>query len=192
MIDLENIVKGCLDNDKVAQKKLYNHYSKRMFAICLRFAKNHSEAEDILQDGFIKVFRNLNSFRNDGKLDAWVRRIMVNTAINSYKRKMPNFKDIDFDRFDNSFTCNESIVETMSREELLCLVQELPTGYKKVFNLNAIEGYTHKEIGEMLNISINTSKSQLARARQSLQKKIYKNSTDFMCSEDNFLAQLIV
>ncbi|MEA3503980.1 MAG: RNA polymerase sigma factor [Bacteroidota bacterium] len=192
MIDSKTLITECLSNNKFAQEKLYNYYSQKMFGVCMRFAKNRSEAEDILQEGFIKVFRNLASFRNEGQLEAWIRRIIVNTAINSYKRKLPSIKDIDFDRFDNEFTYQENIVESMSREELLRLVQELPNGYRRIFNLNAIEGYTHKEIGEMLDISINTSKSQLARARQALQKKIYRNSVDFFATEDNLLAQLIV
>lgn len=186
----EGIIKNCLKNNVKAQGKLYRTYAPKMYGICLRFAKNHQEAEDILQEGFIKVFANLKTFRNEGVFEAWIRRIMINTAINFYKRKYPAFQDIDFERWRNR-RFDEDIVAGLSYNELMECIHQLPNGYRLVFNLNAIEGYTHKEISEKLNISINTSKSQLSRARKTLQNIISKNHK-LSYPADNLLAELIV
>lgn len=186
----ERIIRNCLKNNGKAQEKLYNKYAPKMYGICLRFAKNHQEAEDILQEGFIKIFANLKTFRNDGVFEAWVRRIMVNTAINFYKRKYPSFQDIDFERWRNR-QLDENIVAGLSYKELLECIHQLPNGYRLVFNLNVIEGYTHEEISKKLNISINTSKSQLSRARKMLQNIISKNH-NFAETADNLLPKLIV
>jgi len=143
-----------------------------MFGICLRYAKNQMEAEDVLQEGFIKVFRYLKDYRNDGSLEGWVRRTMVNTAINYYKKKVKYQKDVSLDQTEPINNDEESAIDKLSAKELLEVIRELPDGYRMVFNLNVIEGYTHKEIGAMLNISENTSKSQLSRARGVLQEKL--------------------
>jgi RNA polymerase sigma-70 factor (ECF subfamily) len=143
-----------------------------MFGICLRYAKNQMEAEDVLQEGFIKVFRYLKDYRNDGSLEGWIRRTMVNTAINFYKKRIKYQKDLSLDQTEPINTDEESAIDKLSAKELLELIRQLPDGYRMVFNLNVIEGYTHKEIGEMLNISENTSKSQLSRARNVLQEKL--------------------
>jgi len=138
-----------------------------LFKIC----KNNTDAEDILQEGFIKVFKYLKDYSGKGSFDGWIRRIMITTALNFYKRNLLN-KDIDPENayFTNPF--NNEVVSTMSHEELLVMVRELPYGYQTVFNLNTIEGYSHKEISKIMNISVNTSKSQLSRAKNSLRKKI--------------------
>jgi RNA polymerase sigma-70 factor (ECF subfamily) len=191
MRSTENLIAQCLKCDTTAQYELYQKYSPKMFGVCLRFAKCREEAEDILQEGFIKVFRNLKTFRNEGKLEAWIRRIMVNTAINFYKRKYPAFPDIDFDRLQHKHHSHEDITAIMSHKEILETVQKLPKGYRMVFNLYVIEGYTHKEIGNMLNISVNTSKSQLSRAKDLLKIKIAKKErNDIM--QSNFLPQMVV
>lgn len=130
------------------------------------------EADDYLQEGFIKVFTNLGSFRNEGSLEGWIRRTIVNTAINLIKRNTKYLNDIEIEKADLVQHGEAGPIESMGAEELLELISELPTGYRMVFNLNVIEGYTHKEIGELLNISENTSKSQLSRARATLQRKI--------------------
>lgn len=161
-----------MDNDPKAQGELYQRLAPRMFGICLRYTRNQMEAEDVLQEGFIKVFRYMQDYRNDGSLEGWVRRTMVNTAINFYKKKAKYQKDISLDERDPINQDEESAIDKMSAQELLDYIQELPDGYRMVFNLNVIEGYTHKEIGEMLNISENTSKSQLSRARHVLQGKL--------------------
>jgi len=191
MRSTENLIAQCLKCDTTAQFDLYQKYSPKMFGVCLRFAKCREEAEDILQEGFIKVFRNLKTFRNEGKLEAWIRRIMVNTAINFYKRKYPVFPDIDFDRLQLKHHANEDITAVMSHKEILETVQKLPKGYRMVFNLYVIEGYAHKEIGNMLNISVNTSKSQLSRAKDLLKIKIAKKERNEII-QSNFLPQMVV
>lgn len=187
----ESLIAQCLTNNSFAQQRLYHKYAPKMFGICMRFAKNEVEAEDILQEGFIKVFNNLKSFRNEGKLEAWIRRIMVNTAINFYKRKTPSFPEVDFDRLEPIHTSQESILDQLSHEELLSLVQKLPKGYRLVFNLYVIEGYSHKEIGEMLNVSINTSKSQLSRAKDLLRYRL-KRKEKISDYKSNYLQEKIV
>ena len=156
----------------MAQNILYNKYSPKLFGTCLRYAKNYADAEDILQEGFIKVFKYLKDFRNEGYLEGWMRKIMVTTAINFYKRKSLLNKDIDPEHVKVPSTATPDAISRLSNEELLSIIQELPEGYRMVFNLNSIEGYSHKEISEIMNISINTSKSQLSRARISLQNKL--------------------
>ena len=168
----EDFIERCLDNDSKCQGELYKHFAPKMFGICLRYAKNQMEAEDVLQDGFIKVFRYLKDYRCEGSLEGWIRRTMVNTAINYYKKKIKYQKDISLDQTEPINMNEESVIDKLSALELLELIRQLPDGYRMVFNLNVIEGYTHKEIGEMLNISENTSKSQLSRARSVLQEKL--------------------
>ncbi len=145
-----------------------------MFGICLRYAKSATDAEDILQEGFIKIFKYLENFRGDGSLEGWMRRIMVTTALNFYKRKNLLNREVDPETVKTNWPSSPEVLAIMTQEEILKLVQELPTGYRTVFNLNTIEGYSHKEIGEIMNISVNTSKSQLSRAKTSLQCKIRK------------------
>ncbi len=161
-----------LSGDQKSQELLYKHFAPKMYGICLRFAGNPMDADDILQEGFIKIFTKIKDFRNEGSLEGWIRRTFINTAINFYRRNSRNAKNEDIDNVEISDQRNESVYDSISREELLNLLQELPNGYRTVFNLNVIEGYTHKEIGQMLNISDNTSKSQLTRARSILQKRI--------------------
>jgi RNA polymerase sigma-70 factor (ECF subfamily) len=174
-LDATNVsLKACINGDRKAQKQLYEKFAPRLFGTCLRYAKNSTDAEDILQEGFIKIFKYLNDFRNEGHLEGWMRKIMVTTALNFYKRKSLLNKNIDLDNINPVSVTEPDAVSMLSKEELLSLVQQLPDGYRIVFNLYSIEGYSHKKIGEMLNISINTSKSQLARARISLQQKIHK------------------
>ncbi|MCD4695353.1 MAG: sigma-70 family RNA polymerase sigma factor [Bacteroidales bacterium] len=161
-----------LQNDTKSKEMLYRHFAPKMYGICLRFAGNQMEADDILQEGFIKIFNKIKDFRNEGSLEGWIRRTIINTAINFYRRNVKYAKMNDLENLeveDNSYL---NIYSKISREEILNLVQELPNGYRTVFNLNVIEGYTHKEIGKMLSISDNTSKSQLTRARSVLQAKI--------------------
>ena len=149
-----------------------------MLTICMRYCKDRSEAEDIMQEGFIKVFSNLKKFRGEGSFEGWIKRIMVNTAINHYQRNLKHYfhnplEDIqeaigDFD--DDDFHPDENITRT----RLLSLIQELPEGYRFVFNLYVFENYSHKEIAKALNISVNTSKTQLFKARKWLMKRVGK------------------
>jgi len=164
----------CLENDRKAQNELYMKYAPKLFGTCLRYSKNNTDAEDILQEGFIKIFKYLKDFRNEGHFEGWMRKIMVTTALNFYKRKSLLNKEVDPDFVNAPSISVPDVISLLSSEELLSMIQELPDGYRMVFNLNTIEGYSHKEIGEIMNISVNTSKSQLSRARNSLQKKINK------------------
>lgn len=170
----EEVIKRCLNNEPQAQEAFYRLYAPKMFGICLRFTRNKMEAEDVLQDGFIKIFTYLKDYRKEGSLEGWVRRTMINTAINYYKKKVKRFNEMDIDQADYVKFDDESVLDKLSANELLSLIQELPDGYRMVFNLSVIEGYTHREIGEKLKISENTSKSQLSRARNVLQTKIKK------------------
>jgi len=172
MYSEEDLVKRCLKNEAKAQEEFYRRYAPKMYGVCLRFAKNNMEADDVLQEGFIKVFTNLKSFRNEGSLEGWIRRTIVNTAINIYKKNVKYQKDIEIDKAEVIQNENAGPIDNLGVEELLKLITELPAGYRMVFNLNIMEGYTHKEISTLLNISENTSKSQLSRARQTLQKKL--------------------
>jgi RNA polymerase sigma-70 factor (ECF subfamily) len=172
MYSEEDLINRCLKNEVKAQEDFYRRFAPKMYGVCLRFAKNQMEADDILQEGFIKVFINLKTYRGEGSLEGWVRRTIVNTAINLYKKNAKYLRDIEIEKAEVVQNVDESALEKISVQELLKLITDLPTGYRMVFNLNVIEGYTHKEISQLLNISENTSKSQLSRARQTLQKKI--------------------
>ena len=172
MYSEEELIHRCLNNDVKAQEEFYRRFAPKMYGVCLRFAKSRMEADDFLQEGFIKVFTNLSSFRNEGSLEGWIRRTIVNTAINLIKKNSKYLNDIEIEKADLVPQAESGPIENMGTTELLELIAELPVGYRMVFNLNVIEGYTHKEIGELLGISENTSKSQLSRARVTLQKKI--------------------
>ena len=149
---------------------LYQLHSSHMYAICLRYTRNTEDAEDVLQEGFMKIFHAFEGFKGESNIKTWMQRIMVNTAINHYRQKKKmDFTSIDKDgsvvlRIDNNDAINK-----MSTDELLEVINELPNGYRMVFNLYVIEGYKHKEIAEMLEITEGTSKSQLAKARNAIQ-----------------------
>lgn len=144
-------------------------FSGKMYAVCLRYTSNADEAKDILQDGFVKVFTNLNTFNFKGSFEGWVRRIMINTAIACYRTKK-NIYTLEI--VDDIETGYDNVLDSLSAEELLKIIRKLPSQYKMVFNLYAIEGYSHKEISEMLGITESTSKSDLSRARAILKTKI--------------------
>jgi RNA polymerase sigma factor (sigma-70 family) len=168
----KELIEHCLENDPRAQELLYKRYSRRMYGVCLRFARNTLEADDILQEGFIKVFSFLKDFRSDGSLEGWIRRTIVNTAINYYNSKQNEWKETTIDKAESYQNLSEDILDKISTADLLNLIHELPEGYRLVFNLYVIEGYNHQEISEMLNISESTSKSQLSRARMALQQRL--------------------
>ncbi len=174
MYSEKDLVKECLSNNAKAHEEFYRRYATKMYGVCLRFAKNKMEADDIMQEGFIKAYTNLKSFRNEGSLEGWVRRTIVNTAINHVKKFAKYKKDLDIETAEPVQNLNSNVVDKISVDELLRLIKELPIGYKMVFNLNVMEGYTHREIGALLDISENTSKSQLSRARHTLQRKVNK------------------
>lgn len=165
------LIQRCLNNDILAQNELYRRFAGKMTGVCIRYAKNKDDAKDILQDGFVRVYLNLKSFKSEGSFEGWIKRIMINTAIKHYHKnlKLNNHSDIDA-AYDIGFEPN--ILNKLAVDELLKLIQLMPDGYRTIFNLYVIEGYQHNEIGEMLGISEGTSKSQLARARNFLMKLI--------------------
>jgi RNA polymerase sigma-70 factor (ECF subfamily) len=174
MYSEEDLINRCLNNEARAQEDFYKRFAPKMYGVCMRFAKNQMEADDILQEGFIKVFTNLRSFRGEGSLEGWVRKTIVNTAINLYKKNLKHQKDTDIEQAEVVQNFEQSSLDKISVQELMDIIRDLPTGYRVVFNLNVIEGYSHKEISQLLEISENTSKSQLSRARQALQKKLFE------------------
>ena len=175
MTDEDKILEGCISGKRRAQNQLYKRFASGMLGVCLRYSKNIAEAEDILQEGFIKVFSYIKSFRKDGSLEGWIRRIMINTAITHYKKNKIYFEEINDEEigFIEETDKNE-MFEPVDRETLLKLIQNMPEGYNLVMNLYVFEGYTHKEISGILNISENTSKSQLSKARKYLRNKLEK------------------
>jgi len=166
------LIEKCLANNRKAQYEFYHRYAPKLYGVCLRYARTVIDAEDILQEGFIKVFKFLKDYRGEGSFDGWLRKIMVTTAMNFYKKKNLFARDIEPETVREVLRTDHEILSAMSHKELLTFIHELPEGYRMVFNLNTIEGYSHKEIGEIMNISVNTSKSQLSRAKSSLRKRI--------------------
>jgi RNA polymerase sigma factor (sigma-70 family) len=169
----DNLLEGCKRNDRKAQELLYQALASKMLGVCVRYAKDSFEAEDILQTGFVKVFQKISEFRSDGSFEGWIRRIMVNTAIEVYRKNQRTLNVVDIDQvYDEAQTMFD--MTGLETKDLLKLIQQLPDGYRVVFNMYVIEGYSHKEIGEQLAISEGASKSQLSRARALLREKILK------------------
>ncbi len=166
-----DLIRGCMESDRRMQEELYRRFSPRMYAVCLRYAGNAEEAEDILQEGFIKVFKKLDSFRNEGSFEGWIRRIFVNTAIEHFRRKkyLLPVTEKEENTIEGKYT---SVLDELGAKDIMALVQELSPGYRTVFNMYVVEGYTHKEIADQLGISEGTSKSQLSRAKVILQDMV--------------------
>ncbi len=172
MVDpLDNIIKGCLKGDRKCQEQLYRMFSNRMFGVCMQYANNYDDACDILQEGFIKVFRKMDQYTGRGSFEGWVRRIMINTALERYRSQL-HLYPLTENSVQKGEELQEEVYGKLSAEELVKLVQELPPRYRMVFNMYAIEGYAHKEIAETMGITVGTSKSNLYRAREILQKKV--------------------
>lgn len=173
MENLDDILEGCKEGKRLAQNALYKTFASKMYATCLRYAKDSTEAEDVLQDGFIKVFQNIVNFKNEGSLEGWIRRIMVNTALEKFRKKNILYPVGEVYEYAKDMK-QDNVEHELHAEELMKVINKLSPGYKMVFNLYAIEGYSHKEIAEQLNINEGTSKSQLARARMVLQEEVNK------------------
>ena len=171
MEDLKNIVEACASGDLRAQEKLYRMLAPKMYGVCLRYAKDATEAEDNLQDGFFKVFTNIKSFRHEGSFEGWVRRIMVNISLEKYRKQNVLHPVEDVSVYDNQHI-SEDILDKISAKELIEVIQQLPPRYRMVFNLFVIEGLTHQQISEEMQITVGTSKSNLARARNILKRKV--------------------
>lgn len=173
MMHTQELVVQCLRNQATAQKQLYDAYAPQMLGICYRYTKNMDEASDVLQEGFVKVFRNLAQWKQEGDLGAWIRRIMVNTALN-WLRDHRKVQWVAEQEIPETHDANEVVtpLQHLQARQLADLIRQLPPGFQTVFNLHAIEGYTHVEIAQMLGISEGTSRSQYLRARKQLAEKI--------------------
>eukprot|EP00746_Dinoflagellata_sp_MGD_P050508 gnl/MRDRNA2_/MRDRNA2_22647_c0_seq1.p1 gnl/MRDRNA2_/MRDRNA2_22647_c0~~gnl/MRDRNA2_/MRDRNA2_22647_c0_seq1.p1 ORF type:complete len:189 (-),score=16.70 gnl/MRDRNA2_/MRDRNA2_22647_c0_seq1:70-636(-) len=169
-ISEKELVEGCCKGDARCQKLLYDTYSRKMMGICLRYASDEVEAQDVLQDGFVKVFEKVGTFKGKGSFEGWMRRIFVNTALDYYRRQKEMRNSVDVDSVSYMLPADDHILENLAAQELLEILKRIPVGYRTVFNLYAIEGYTHKEIAEELEITVNTSKSQYSRAKGYLRK----------------------
>jgi RNA polymerase sigma-70 factor (ECF subfamily) len=172
----EAIIEGCIAGKRSAQSALYRQFSSVMMAVCIRYAQNQDEAEDILQEAFLKIFQNINTYRNEGSFEGWMKRIIINHALNYYRRnrKMPFLEDIAHINERDIQDQDESAIShiPVSAEQLVVLIQKLPPGYRMVFNMYVFEEYSHREISQALNISENTSKTQLLKARKMLRRKL--------------------
>jgi len=166
----EPLISNCLLGDHKATSELYNLYAEKMYGVCLNYAKNKNDAKDILQEGFIKIFRNLQKYRNEGSFEGWIRKIMVNTAI-SYSRQSGNLH-VSCEGLEDFMAEHKNPIDKLLEKDLRFITEKLSRGYKIVFYLRAVEGYSHEQIAEKLGISCNTSKSQYCRARNILQKMV--------------------
>ena len=168
MISDADLIEGCRQEDRKMQYELYQRFAPKMYGVCLRYAGNTEEAEDILQEGFIKVFRKIGSFRGEGSFEGWVRRIFVNTAIEHFRRK--TYLQPITEKEENTVEAQYlTVLDSLAERDIISLVQQLSPGYRTIFNMYVVEGYTHKQIADMLGISEGTSKSQLSRAKLILQ-----------------------
>jgi len=165
----KQLIEKCLERNALAQKQLYDMYSKRLYGICLRYCHSEEEAQDILQDSFVKIFTKLDTFQYSGSFEGWLRRIVTNTAIEYYRKKI---ELVNVEEINASPYLSAEEEHSLEVEDLLKMIQEMPDGYRVIFNMYAIEGYSHAEISQKMGISEGTSKSQLSRARIFLQKKM--------------------
>ncbi len=173
MEEIKDIINGCLKGNRRDQELLYRRHAAKLYAVCLQYSGNDEEARDILQEGFIKIFENLVHYKHEGSFEGWVRRIMVNTALEKYRSKHLLHRVDDIDRIPepDAEPDNEDYAG-LQAVDLLGIIRELPPKYRMVFNLFAIEGYSHREISKMMKISEGTSKSNLSRARVILQRRV--------------------
>ncbi len=170
--DLSRTIKQCLDNQRSAQKKLYDFLAPQMLSVCLRYTGERMTAEDVLQDGFVTLFTKLDSYKGDGSFEGWARKIFVNTSLMHLRKKDALKMSDDIKEAETLKATTVSQTQNLAYKELMQLITSLPDGFRTVFNLYVIEGYSHKEIGEMLGISETTSRTQLSRARSCLQKRM--------------------
>ncbi len=168
------ILVGCLKNDSTAQRELYNRYSPKMLSVCYRFSNNREDAEDMLQEGFIKIFTQINSFQNKGAFEGWVRKIIIHTCINFLKKNKKFKESIDLDEATYLAIKEETVPSIMQARQVVECIRLLPIGYKTVLNLYALEGYSHKEIADILDIEESTSRSQYTRAKVMLESILLK------------------
>jgi len=171
----EVLLQGCLKNDATAQQELYHRYSPKMLSVCYRYAKNREDAEDMLQEGFIKVFSQISKFENRGSLEGWILRIIVHTCINHLKKNKKFNEHVDLAYAGNIVIREDYIPSIIQAKQIVETIRTLPIGYRTVLNLYAIEGYSHKEIGQLLDIEESTSRSQYTRAKNMLEEILVNN-----------------
>ena len=169
----KDLIALCIEGDNYSCKQLFDLYSGKMMAICYRFARDRNEADDIMQEGFVRVFNKLHLYSGEGSLEAWMRRVIINTAIKYKKRNITKHSYTELDNI-HPLDTTPSVLDDISKNEIIELVQSLPDGYRVVFSLNVIEGYSHKEIADRLGIGESTSRSQLVKARALLRNKLNK------------------
>ncbi len=175
MMSDRQIIELCAKHDRKAQQVLYDKYSRLLLGVCLRYATDKAEAEDILQDSFLKIFYSIKDFKGSGSFTGWLRKVAVNTAITHYHKHLKFRYHVDIDEYITTETGVMSFEEDFfTSDELYKVLNELPEGYRMVFNLYAVEGYKHKEIAELLGIDTNTSKSQYSRAKAVIRDKLEK------------------
>jgi len=166
------LIQSCIDGDRHSQSQLYELFAPKMFAVCLRYSKNREEAEEILQDGFVQVFKSLKSFKNEGSFEGWVRKIMVYCCVKHYRSKTKMHPVVNIESVNVEEMGNEDIISLLGKKELLKMVQALPPAYRMIFNLYVFEGMKHREIAEHLGISEGTSKSNFFDAKVILQRAV--------------------
>ena len=172
----ELIIKGCITNNAVCQRMLFDAYAGKMLSVCYRYVGNQHDAEDVLQEAFIKIFAHIHQFKCEGSFEGWLRRIVVNTALKFLQKKKIHFTNIT-ETTVSSVPVEPDVISNLQTEQLMVMLKNLPDGYRVVFNLYVIEGYDHEEIASLLNIQASTSRSQLVKARKLLQQGIKKNET---------------
>jgi len=172
------LIKGCVKNNATCQRMLFEQYAGIMMTICLRYSGDHTDAEDMLQEGFIRVFRYINQYKFEGSFEGWLKRIIVNAALRILQKKVIHFSEVN-EELQDLQQADADILSNLSEREILKLISNLPTGYKVIFNMYVLEGYSHGEIAEMLKINTGTSRSQLAKARRKLQEQIRSHQKPF-------------
>jgi RNA polymerase sigma factor (sigma-70 family) len=172
----ELLLQGCLQKDAIAQQELYQRYSPKMLTVCYRYAKSREDAEDMLQEGFIKVFTQINQFEHRGSLEGWILRIVVHTCINHLKKNKKFKEHVDLLHAENIVSNEEYLPGILQAKQVIECIRQLPIGYRTVLNLYAIEGYSHREIGNMLEIEESTSRSQYTRAKNLLEEILVKKN----------------
>lgn len=175
VINEKQLIDNCLRGDRNAQKQLYELYAGKMMGVCMRYCKDKETAKDLLHDGFLKVFTHLDGFEGKGSFEGWMRRIMVNTALEYIRRKNDEGYNIDIEEAFSLTSSDYGVLEKMQAEELVKIIQKLPDAYRTTFNLFVVEGYSHKEIAETMNITESSSRVYLTRAKQLIQQMLASN-----------------
>jgi RNA polymerase sigma-70 factor (ECF subfamily) len=173
-MDEKTLIAGCVKGDAKAQKALFDKFASKMMVVCMRYFPNKMEAEDILQEGFVKIFQKIENYKFDGSFEGWMKRVFANTALDEIRRRKTILEEQDVSEYSYKIFNNSSTDENLRADDLLKMIQALPVVYRVVFNMFAIEGYSHKEIAEILDISENTSKSQFFRAKALLKAQLEK------------------